>query len=89
MDSEIYDYSNHARKIEELRLYPFENKVFFVNKPVNQTRFPHVHYIKGFENSQYLGQLLDYTGSFGRRFYDQYDFVSWFNSQLKKESRNG
>lgn len=76
--------SNQTELMNRFENLPFENKVFFVNQPVDQTCFPHVHYIKGYESSQYLGQLLDYTGPFGRRFYDQFDFVSWFNNHLKK-----
>ena len=69
-DKELYD------RCEAL---PIKNKVFFVNHPVDTDVFPHFYYIKGFENQIGLGNIMTYMNTKGQRYYDQYDFVKWFN----------
>lgn len=64
---------------ERCEALPFKNKVFFVNHSVDTDVFPHFYYIKGFENQTGLGNIMTYMNIKGQRFYDQYDFVKWFN----------
>lgn len=66
---------------EDLKLFdelPFENKVVFTHKD-----YPEIKssvYIKGFENQSELGFLFDFMpDKIGKKYYDQFDYVSWFN----------
>lgn len=59
---------------------PVKNKVIFVNHPVNRDEYPSFYYIKGFENQVGLGLISDYCDLSGHRYYDQFDYVSWFNN---------
>lgn len=57
------------------------NKVLFVNKPDNN---PNHFYIKGFEESEQVGILVDKTDYIsGKRIYDQFDWVKFFNKENK------
>ena len=58
---------------------PCKNKVFFVNHPVDSTKYPHFFYVKGFEKQTGLGNIMTYMNLNGQRYYDQFDFVKWFN----------
>ena len=56
---------------------PYKHKVVFVHKP-----YPHIAsavYIRGFEHQTQVGDLYDYSGWLGKKYYDQFDYVSWFN----------
>lgn len=56
---------------------PFANKVVFTHKP-----YPEIassFYIKGFEHQGEVGDLFEYEGFRGKRYYDQFDYVAWFN----------
>lgn len=64
------------RRAENL---PAKNKVFFVNHPVDPAEFPSFFYIRGFEKQIGLGLLGSFCDLLGHRFYDQFDYVSWFN----------
>lgn len=56
---------------------PFKHKVVFTHKPYPEIRS--AFYIQGFENQQCVGDLFDYIGIFGKRYYDRFDYVGWFN----------
>lgn len=58
---------------------PFKNKVVFTHKPYSE--FKSAFYIKGFENQPQVGDLFGYSGLFGKKYYDQFDYVEWFNTQ--------
>ncbi|WP_370738128.1 DUF1919 domain-containing protein [Necropsobacter massiliensis] len=56
---------------------PFTHKVVFTRKP-----YPHIQsafYITGFESEESVGDLFAYSGLFGKKYYDQFDYVAWFN----------
>ncbi len=59
---------------------PVKNKVFFVNHPVNNKKYPDFFYIKGFENQIGTGQLGEFMNLKGERYYDQFDYVKWINN---------
>lgn len=61
---------------------PFENKVVFTHKPYPEIRSS--IYIKGFENQNQVGDLFEFSGWNGKKYYDQFDYVAWFNSQSNK-----
>ena len=65
--------------LEEFDRLPFEKKVVFTNKP-----FPEIvssFYIKGFEQQNSVGDCFDFEShSVGMKKYDQFDYVSWFNT---------
>lgn len=59
---------------------PFEHKVAFTNKPYPEIKS--AVYIKGFEDKDEVGNCFDYVPKgFGKKYYDQFDYVSWFNSK--------
>ncbi|MDH2998541.1 exopolysaccharide biosynthesis protein [Pasteurellaceae bacterium LFhippo2] len=55
----------------------YENKIVFTHKPYPELKS--TFYIQGFEQSHQVGDLFDYSGLFGNKYYDQFDYVSWFN----------
>lgn len=59
---------------------PVKNKLFFVNHPIDRVEYPSFFYIKGFENQVGVGQVGSFQNLMGKRYYDQFDFVKWFNS---------
>lgn len=66
------------RDIEEFDNLPYKNKVIFTHK-----YYPHIksaYYIKGFEKDKEVGILSCFEGMTGRRYLDQFDYISWFNN---------
>ena len=65
---------------EELEAFdrlPFKNKVVFTHKS-----YPHLKsafYIRGFEQDDQVGDLFAFSGWNGKKYYDQFDYVAWFN----------
>lgn len=58
---------------------PYENKVCFTHIPYPQ--YESTFYIKGSENAPYLESMMNYVHEWWiRRYYDQFDFVSWLNN---------
>lgn len=56
---------------------PFANKIVFTHKPYPE--LSSAFYLKGFEQQGQVGDLFEYTGLNGKRHYDQFDYVGWFN----------
>ena len=56
---------------------PFKNKVVFTNKPYPE--LASAFYIKGFEQETQVGDLFAFSGWNGAKYYDQFDYVGWFN----------
>ncbi|AOF53883.1 exopolysaccharide biosynthesis protein [Rodentibacter caecimuris] len=56
---------------------PFKNKVVFTHKPYPE--LGSAFYIKGFEQQNQVGDLFTFSGWNGMKYYDQFDYVSWFN----------
>ncbi|MDD0824950.1 DUF1919 domain-containing protein [Mannheimia sp. AT1] len=63
--------------MQEFDALPFPNKVLFTHRTYPDIKSSFM--IKGFENQTDVGDLYEYTGFNGERYYDQFDFVSWFN----------
>lgn len=57
----------------------YEHKVVFVQKPYPDVKS--AFYISGFEQDVQVGDLYEYSGWFGKKYYDQFDYVSWFNQK--------
>ncbi|MDH2923942.1 uncharacterized protein (DUF1919 family) [Nicoletella semolina] len=55
----------------------FSNKVVFTYKVYPELKSA-VH-ISGFEDKNQLGDLYEYVGLTGKRHYDKFDYVRWFN----------
>ena len=60
---------------------PIKNKIIFVNHSVDKKKYPDFYYIHGFEGKDGLGQISLYCNLFGKRYYDQFDFVNWINKK--------
>ena len=58
---------------------PFKNKVVFTRKPYPE--FKSAFYIKGFEKQNQVGDLFTFSGWNGVKYYDQFDYVTWFNGK--------
>ncbi|QIM63195.1 hypothetical protein A1D29_07835 [Pasteurellaceae bacterium Orientalotternb1] len=58
---------------------PFKNKVVFTHKAYPEIKS--TVEISGFENNKMVGDLFEYTGLNGKRYYDQFDYVAWLNKQ--------
>ncbi|HHV7262490.1 TPA: DUF1919 domain-containing protein [Haemophilus influenzae] len=56
---------------------PFKNKVIFTHKPY--PAFKSACYIKGFEKQNQMGHIFEFSGWNGKKYYDQFDYVKWFN----------
>ena len=69
-------------KYEALQAFdnlPYPNKVVFTHKPYPELKS--ACYIKGFENENEVGDLFTFSGWNGEKYYDQFDYVSWFNQK--------
>lgn len=75
------DRCNSEDKKEFLNL-PYKNKAFLTNDDsnINESDF---YYIRGFESENHLGDLTVYTGFFGKKIYDEFDYISWLNKSKK------
>lgn len=62
----------------EFDALPFKNKVVFTHK--NYPEIKSTVYIQGFENNAIIGDIFEYTGLNGKRYYDQFDYVAWLNN---------
>ena len=57
---------------------PYDKKVVFTNKPYPEIKS--AFYIKGFENKNSVGDCYNFIPfGFGKKYYDQFDYVGWFN----------
>lgn len=64
------------QNLQDFDALPFTNKVVFTCKPYPE--LTSAFYITGFENQGQVGDLFEYSGWFGKKYYDQFDYVSWF-----------
>ena len=68
--------------LEQFDRLPLDKKVVFTNKPYSV--FNSVYYIKGFEHLESVGNCFDFEENYiGKKYYDQFDYVSWFNKELE------
>ena len=63
------------------------NKVVFTNKPYPEIKSS--FYIKGFENLESVGHCYEYMPGKRIKYYDQFDYVKWFNEGAVKRKRYG
>lgn len=68
----------HLRAFDAL---PFENKAVFTHKPYGDVGS--AVYIPGFEQQGQVGSLYRYKGWRGLKYYDDFDYVSWFNGEKR------
>ncbi len=58
---------------------PYKNKVIFTHKPYPEIKSS--FYIKGFENDDGVGALIDFKEQYWiRRFLDDFDYISFLNN---------
>ncbi len=65
--------------LEAFDALPMTNKIVFTHKPYHD--IPSSFYIKGFEDEECVGNLNRYTGWSGKKYYDDFDYVAWFNQE--------
>ena len=66
--------------MKEFDNLPYKNKVILTHKEYPDIKSS--YYIKGYENEQELGDILKYKSIF-KRYYDQFDFVKFLNTNEK------
>ena len=69
---------------EDLKAFdalPYKNKIVFTHKPYEDIKSS--YYFEGFENDTYLGNILAWDKKLGRKIYDRFDFVNWFQTNAK------
>lgn len=67
---------DHLKTFDAL---PFAHKVVFTHKAYENIRS--AVYVPGFETAECVGELHRFTGWSGRRHYDCFDYVAWFNTE--------
>ena len=76
---------------EDLKFFdalPYKNKIVFTHVPYPDIKS--AFYIKGFENENCVGNLIEWKPrEFGKRYYDDFDFVSWFNEESNFTNNKG
>ena len=61
---------------------PYKNKIVFTHVPYDDIKS--AVYIKGFEKDNEVGMCFKFKNRFtGKKYYDDFDYVSWFNNKLK------
>jgi len=65
------------RHLEQFDRLPFHNKVVFTNAAYAD--IPSAVFVRGFEQDACVGNLHRYRGWNGLRYYDDFDYVAWFN----------
>lgn len=61
---------------------PFPHKVVFTHKTYPDIRS--AFKISGFEHQHMVGDVFDYCGVSGKRYYDQFDYIRWFNRENER-----
>ena len=70
-------------ELKEFDELPYKNKVVFTHVPHPEIKS--AFYIQGFEEGECVGNLINWKPhKYGKRYYDDFDFVSWFNNGVKK-----
>lgn len=60
----------------------YKNKVLFAKESYKQ--FKSTYYIKGFEKEPEIGNPYKYKNIFGFKYYDSFDYITWFNRGIIK-----
>lgn len=61
----------------------FKNKVILTHKPYLE--FDSAYYIKGFENKESCDFLFNYKNIFGKRYYEEFDYIDFLNRIILKK----
>ena len=72
------DGCTHQDLLEFDKLH-FKHKVALVHKPYDDINC--AVYIEGFESKHELGNIMDFNGYFGSRYYDQFNWINFFNKK--------
>lgn len=65
--------------LHEFDLLPYRKKIAFTH--IDYPSISNFFLIHGFEKSKELGNIMDYQGMFGRKYYDQFDWVKFLNQK--------
>ena len=65
--------------LEEFDHMSFNNKVAFTH--IEYPSLTNGYHIKGYEESQELGNIMDFKGFLGQKVYDQFDWVKFLNQK--------
>ena len=67
---------------ERFENLPIKNKIAFVNHDIDRNKYPHLFYLKGFESQDSLTSIFNYNSFFGYKYYDQFDWITWFKEGI-------
>ena len=71
-----------VRHLERFDALPFAHKAVLTHKPYKKVRS--AVYIRGFEEQGAVSGLYRYKGWRGLKYYDDFDYVGWFNGEPLK-----
>lgn len=63
--------------IQKFDKLPFKHKIALVNRPYKDIK--HYYVIKGYENEKELGLITEYSNVFGKKKYDEFDWIHFLN----------
>ena len=58
---------------------PYKNKIAFTNNKAFSKKINSAFYINGYDDCDGLGLISEYSNLIGKRYYDQFDYIKWFN----------
>lgn len=73
--------------LQHFEALPYENKVVFTHREYPELKS--AFYLPGSENDDFVKPTMNFMRQFGiYRYYDQFDFVHWFNTGEAKRSEH-
>lgn len=76
----LFSDRNHCtyEMLKQFDALEYKHKIVFCNKEYPEIKS--ARYIPGFEDQESVGVCLDYVNRYSyKKYYDAFDFVSWFN----------
>lgn len=80
--SNLYVVMSERDGCTESDLYKFDSLPYRNKIALTHITFPSMsnsYCIKGFEKNNELGNIMDYQGLLGKKYYDQFDWVKFLN----------
>ena len=63
--------------LQEFDALPYRKKIAFTH--IAYPYMSNTCHIRGFEKNKELGNIMDFQDMFGRKYYDQFDWVKFLN----------
>ena len=66
--------------LKEFDALPYKNKIVLTHLPYDEIKSS--VYISGYEENDGLGYIFDWDKKLGKKIYDRFDFLGWFNGDF-------